>query len=433
MTRELKIENRRKPFTMKSKDILIIKLNRRSGMLAVIVSLFFFLTGTAQQLQPYLTQALENNPKIQAFELRYETARERIEEVGVLPETQFSVGYFASEPETRTGPQQYKLSVQQMIPWFGTITARENYASSLADAQYVEIATAQRQLLLNVAENYYRLYAIRAKQRVLEENIDLLEAYEQLALTSLEVNQASSVDVLRLQMRQNQLRERFENFDEEFKAEQATFNALLNTRPGAAVEVYDSLAVPQEDPVQLPEVPQVHPELLRFDKLYESVGEAEKMNRKEALPDLGFGLDYVAVGEATAMQAPDSGKDILMPMVSITVPIFGNKYKSVTRQNELKQRELNAQRENRHNELVSRLEAAVSNRAEARISYRTQLLNIEQANDAEEILRRNYETGTIDFNDVLDVQELQLNFGLNLIEAVKNYYQASANINYLSE
>ncbi len=418
---------------MKSKDILIIKLNRRSGMLAVIVSLFFFLTGTAQQLQPYLTQALENNPKIQAFELRYETARERIEEVGVLPETQFSVGYFASEPETRTGPQQYKLSVQQMIPWFGTITARENYASSLADAQYVEIATAQRQLLLNVAENYYRLYAIRAKQRVLEENIDLLEAYEQLALTSLEVNQASSVDVLRLQMRQNQLRERFENFDEEFKAEQATFNALLNTRPGAAVEVYDSLAVPQEDPVQLPEVPQVHPELLRFDKLYESVGEAEKMNRKEALPDLGFGLDYVAVGEATAMQAPDSGKDILMPMVSITVPIFGNKYKSVTRQNELKQRELNAQRENRHNELVSRLEAAVSNRAEARISYRTQLLNIEQANDAEEILRRNYETGTIDFNDVLDVQELQLNFELNLIEAVKNYYQASANINYLSE
>lgn len=418
---------------MKSKDILIIKLNRRSGMLAVIVSLFFFLTGTAQQLQPYLTQALENNPKIQAFELRYETARERIEEVGVLPETQFSVGYFASEPETRTGPQQYKLSVQQMIPWFGTITARENYASSLADAQYVEIATAQRQLLLNVAENYYRLYAIRAKQRVLEENIDLLEAYEQLALTSLEVNQASSVDVLRLQMRQNQLRERFENFDEEFKAEQATFNALLNTRPGAAVEVYDSLAVPQEDPVQLPEVPQVHPELLRFDKLYESVGEAEKMNRKEALPDLGFGLDYVAVGEATAMQAPDSGKDILMPMVSITVPIFGNKYKSVTRQNELKQRELNAQRGNRHNELVSRLEAAVSNRAEARISYRTQLLNIEQANDAEEILRRNYETGTIDFSDVLDVQELQLNFELNLIEAVKNYYQASANINYLSE
>nr|WP_072880257.1 TolC family protein [Salegentibacter echinorum] len=402
-------------------------------MLSILFSLFFFLIGTAQQLQPYLTQALENNPEIKAFELRYETAREKVQEVGMLPETQFGAGYFLSEPETRTGPQQYKLSVQQMIPWFGTITARKNYASSLADAQYVEIATVQRQLLLNVAENYYRLYAIRAKQRVLEENIDLLEAYEQLALTSLEVNQASAVDVLRLQMRKNQLQERFENFDEEFKAEQAAFNTLLNTERGATIEVFDSLAVPQEDPVQLPEVPQIHPELLRFDKLYESVEEAETLNRKEALPDMGFGVDYVSVGEATAMEAPDSGKDILMPMVSITIPIFGNKYKSVTRQNELKQRELNAQRENRHNELVSRLEAAVSNRTKARISYQTQMLNLQQAKDAEEILMRNYETGTIDFNDVLDVQELQLSFQLNLIEAVKNYYQASANINYLSD
>lgn len=418
---------------MKLIDLLIIKLSSKNGMLSILFSLFFFLMGTAQQLQPYLTQALENNPGIQAFELRYEAAREKVEEVGVLPETQFGAGYFLSEPETRTGPQQYKLSVQQMIPWFGTITARKNYASSLADAQYVEIATAQRQLLLNVAENYYRLYAIRANQRVLAENIDLLEAYEQLALTSLEVNEASAVDVLRLQMRQNELQERFDNFSEEFKAEQAAFNTLLNTEPGATVKVYDSLAVPKEDPVQLPEVPQVHPELLRFDKLYESVGEAEALNQKEALPDMGFGLDYVSVGEATAMEAPDSGKDILMPMVSITIPIFGNKYKSVTRQNELKQRELNAQRENRHNELVSRLEAAVGNRAEARISYRTQVLNLQQAKDAEEILMRNYETGTIDFNDVLDVQELQLNFQLNLIEAVKNYYQASANINYLSD
>ncbi|SHG29445.1 Outer membrane protein TolC [Salegentibacter echinorum] len=418
---------------MKLIDLLIIKLSNKNGMLSILFSLFFFLIGTAQQLQPYLTQALENNPEIKAFELRYETAREKVQEVGMLPETQFGAGYFLSEPETRTGPQQYKLSVQQMIPWFGTITARKNYASSLADAQYVEIATVQRQLLLNVAENYYRLYAIRAKQRVLEENIDLLEAYEQLALTSLEVNQASAVDVLRLQMRKNQLQERFENFDEEFKAEQAAFNTLLNTERGATIEVFDSLAVPQEDPVQLPEVPQIHPELLRFDKLYESVEEAETLNRKEALPDMGFGVDYVSVGEATAMEAPDSGKDILMPMVSITIPIFGNKYKSVTRQNELKQRELNAQRENRHNELVSRLEAAVSNRTKARISYQTQMLNLQQAKDAEEILMRNYETGTIDFNDVLDVQELQLSFQLNLIEAVKNYYQASANINYLSD
>ena len=47
-------------------------------------------------------------------------------------------------------------------------------------------------------------------------------------------------------------------------------------------------------------------------------------------------------------------------------------------------------------------------------------------------LRKNYETGTIDFQEVLDIQELQLKFQTNLIEAVKNYYSQSAIINYIS-
>lgn len=47
------------------------------------------------------------------------------------------------------------------------------------------------------------------------------------------------------------------------------------------------------------------------------------------------------------------------------------------------------------------------------------------------ILIKNYETGTIDFNDVLDVQELQLKFQINLIESIKGYYTEYANINYL--
>ncbi|HDZ14510.1 hypothetical protein LCGC14_1503670, partial [marine sediment metagenome] len=43
----------------------------------------------------------------------------------------------------------------------------------------------------------------------------------------------------------------------------------------------------------------------------------------------------------------------------------------------------------------------------------------------------NYETGTIDFNDVLDIQELQLKFQTNQIESVQMYYRQSAIINYL--
>jgi len=66
-----------------------------------------------------------------------------------------------------------------------------------------------------------------------------------------------------------------------------------------------------------------------------------------------------------------------------------------------------------------------------KIKFNVQSKNLQQANDAEEILIKNYETGTIDFNDVLDVQELQLKFKINLIESIKGYYKEYDMVNYL--
>lgn len=418
---------------MKLTDIIILKLKSRSGMLSILFSLLFSLIGTGQQLDSYIQIAEQNNPEIQAFNLRYEIAEERINEVNTYPDTEFGVGYFVSEPETRTGAQKARFSIRQMLPWFGTITARENYASSMADAEYVEVAIAKRQLSLSVAQAYYRLYANEAKQRVLQENIELLETFHELALNSLEVGSASAVDVLRLQMRQNDLAQQKVSLEQEFTAEQVLFNNLLNREQNSSVEVYDSLFIPQEENAARESIAKVHPELLKFDRLYESVEEAEKLNQKDAAPKLGFGVDYVSVAERTDMTLAENGKDIFMPMLSVSVPIFNNKYKSVTRQNELRQKELQAQKNQRLNLLQTKLEEALSRRTSAKITAATFIRNLEQANDAEEILIKSYETGTIDFNDVLEVQELQLKFQTGLIEAVKNYYMQSAIVNYLSE
>ena len=155
----------------------------------------------AQSLESYLQEAEQNSPMIQALELRYNIAKEKVNEVNTLPNTTVAAGYFVSEPETRTGAQRARFSVSQMLPWFGTITARENYASSMAETEYAEIVIAKRKLALSLAQSYYNLYGIQAKQKVLQENIELLKTYETLALTSVEVGKASAVDILKLQIR----------------------------------------------------------------------------------------------------------------------------------------------------------------------------------------------------------------------------------------
>jgi len=398
----------------------------------IIICLLVFTFSYAQQLETFIDEALANSPEIQKFELNYNIASEKVSEVNTIPNTEFGVGYFVSEPETRTGAQRFKVSAKQMLPWFGNITARENYVSSLADAKYEDIVIAKRKLMASVSQSYYNLYANKAKREVLTENIKLLETYETLALTSVEVGKASVVDVLRLQMRQNEMGQLEKVLEQQYLAEQTAFNNLLNRENNVEVNVVDELIIPLEDFEINSENLEMHPELLKYDKLYQSVEQSELLNQKESSPMIGFGLDYINVEKRPDMIFSDNGKDIVMPMVSLSIPIFNKKYKSQTRQNELQQQEINAQKQERLNKLETLLDKAINDRISAQISYATQAKNLKRAKNAEDILIKSYETGTIDFNDVLDIQELQLKFQLNQIESIKMYYLQTTIINYLT-
>ena len=399
----------------------------------MLCSLFFFLKGNAQQLETLIEEGLANNPEIQIFELKHQIAKEKVNEVNTLPNTQIGVGYFVSEPETRTGAQRFKVSAKQMLPSFGSITARENYATSLVDAVYEDVVIVKRKLVASISQSYYNLYALKEKQNVLDENIVLLETYETLALTSVEVGKASAVDVLRLQMRQNELEQLKQVLEQDYLAEQTALNKLLNREKNTEISIDNELTMPSENILINSENLALHPELLKYDKLFESVEKSELLNQKESNPMFGFGLDYIAVSERPNLDFNDNGKDIVMPMVSVSIPIFNNKYKSKTKQNELLQKEINFKKQDKLNRIETVLDKAVKKRNSARISYNTQAKNLKQAKDAETILVKSYETGTIDFNDVLDIQELQLKFQINQIESIKTYYLQRAIINYLTQ
>jgi len=398
----------------------------------ILVGFLIFGFSHGQQLETLIDEALKNNPIIQKFELQHSIASEKVKEVNTIPNTELGVGYFVSEPETRTGAQRFKISAKQMIPWFGTITARENYVSSLADAKYEDIAIAKRKLVVSVSQSYYKLFTLKTKQSILVENIELLKTYEALALTSVEVGKASAVDVLRLQMRQNEMEQLKQVLAQYYLAELTVFNKLLNRDKAVKVDLINELIIPTDNLEHVKDLA-LHPELTKYDKLFQSIVQSELLNQKDNKPMLGFGLDYIAVSERPNMNFSDNGKDILMPMLSLSIPIFNKKNKSKTKQNELMQQEISYQKQERKNILETTLDKALNNRIAAQISYNTQAKNIKQAKDAEEILIKSYETGMIHFIDILDIQELQLKFQLNQIESVKTYYIQNTIINYLTQ
>ena len=397
-----------------------------------IIILFIGSFSYGQRLESLIKIGLDNSPEIQKVETAYKGVLEKKNEVDAVPNTQFGFGYFASEPETRTGAQRFKLSVKQMIPWFGSITARQSYVSSIADAKFEDIAIAKRKLIASVSQAYYNLFTIREKQEILKKNISLLKTYETMALTSVETGKATAVDVLKLQIRQNDLEQLIEVLEQQFLSEQTQVNTLLNRKKNFKIEVLDSLVMPKSLDVVSTDNLSLHPELLKYDKLYKSVEQSELLNQKEQKPMIGFGLDYVAVSERPNMSFSDNGKDIVMPMVSLSIPIFNKKYSSKTKQNKLKQEELLFDKQARQNKLMGMLDAAINERVASKISFDTYTRNLEKADNAEQILLKSYESGTINFNDVLDIQELQLKFQMKQIEAINGFYMQSTIINYLS-
>ena len=399
-------------------------------IIILIATLLVSVLARAQQLDSLIEEALANSPEIQKFDLQYKVAVEKVNEANTLPNTEFNLGIMAVAPEMTMPMERFRASAMQMMPWFGTISARENYATSMADAQFVDVTIAKRKLALSISEFYYLLYEIRSKQEILDKNIALLKTYERLALTSLQVGKASAVDVLRLQIRQNELTQEKDVLLQQNKGIQAALNSLMNREYDKIVDVVATLEFPEEEAFDGYERLPVNPELVKFDKLYASVEQSELLNQKERGPMFGFGVEYISQEDSPMITS--SYKDMIMPMLSISVPIFNTKYKSQTRQNELLKQEITSQKEERVNMLRADLSKAISQRNQSRIKFDTQKKNLKQADYAEEILLKSYETGTIDFKDVLDIQELQLKFQIAQIETTKLYYIQTALINYLT-
>ena len=265
-----------------------------------------------------------------------------------------------------------------------------------------------------------------------QEHIDLLKVYETLALSSVETGKTSAVSVLRLQIRINELVELKELVNHKYKAEQAFLNGLLNRGPSEEIYLRDELPLPESDFEFESDKLQMHPELLKYDKLYASVEQEELLNQKDKSPMIGLGFDYIPVEKRPDMDFADNGKDIFMPMISLSIPIFNKKYKSSSKQHELMQIEIDASKQNQFNKLQQMMDHAIHGRRAARATYNTQVSNFEHAKNAEEILMKGYESGNLDFIEILDVQELQLKFQLGQIEAIKDYYLQTSVINYLS-
>ena len=405
-----------------------------------IVILVFLGTSVsqAQVLDDYFKIAAENNPGLQAKYREFEAAIQKVEQVNTLPDPNFSFGYFISPVETRVGPQKARFSLTQMFPWFGTLRAQGNAAALMAEAKYQAFLDARNRLYYQVAAAYYPLYELNQWKEIERENIEILESYKTIANKKFENGAGTMVDVLRVDIMLKDATTNLSILNDKEAPLLTRFNKLLNREENALVIVEDSLvAQALPDNFRKDSLLAKNPVLEELDLKIASSEASEEVAYKQGLPKFGLGLDYVLVGDRTDLASDmadpqDNDKNAMMPMVSVSIPIFRSKYKAAVKEAQLMQESYSLQKEDFANTLTSSYEMAwfeIQQQQELIDLYDQQ---IQESIQALNLLFTAYSNSGNEFEEVLRMQQQLLKYEKMRATAETQYQIALAKLNYLT-
>jgi len=386
-------------------------------------------------LSDYLAYAALNNPGLEAAFNRWKAALERVPQVRSLPDPRFNYAYFIREVETRVGPQEHKVGIAQMFPWFGKLELMQDVALEAANAERQRYEAAKLRLFYQVKTAYYEFYYLGRAIAITEENVQLMTYLEAVARTKYKVGAPTYAAVVKAQVELGKLEDKLRALRDFAEPVTAQLNAALNRPSDASLPLPTAIS---EEQVVLSEdqllswLKERNPELKAIDSIAAKERAAADLARKDFFPDITVGVDYIETDSARMAGTPDSGKDPVVGMISVNLPIWRDKYRAAEREARARQEASLKERSNRENSLVASLEMALYGfrDAERKIDlYRDTLMP--KAKQSLKVTQQAYEAGTTDFLDVIDAQRALLEFELSYERALVNRAQRLAEIEML--
>jgi outer membrane protein TolC len=215
----------------------------------------------------------------------------------------------------------------------------------------------------------------------------------------------------------------------------ARLNAALNRPPGAPVPWPES--VPQEaiaatDEQVLAWAAESNPDLIALDHTVLKHERAIELAAKAYFPDITLGLDYIATGDALMPGTPDSGKDPVIAMVSVNVPIWWQKYRAGEREARARLMAAEHAREEKGNALNSRIKMVLyrfrDSERKIDLFHDTLVPKAEQSLEAAETA---FKAASASFLDLIDSERILLEFKLSYERALADRAQRLAELEML--
>ena len=471
-------------FARTSRQIRVLTLTLASLLL-------FLWSGTqsirAQTLEDYLLQAAENNPGLKAAYARYQATAEQVNQAS-LPNPELQAGAFIRPMERFMGNQTADLRLMQMFPWFGMLSTQKEEAYHMGQADYQLFLEEKNRLFFEVKSTWNKLLLLQGEQQLAQENLEYLMKYETLALMQYQVgnsivlpsnsfrqantssspantNQMSGMGgstsptaqgaspsssgmsavpmvgsstgltaILQIRLQIKELESTLQQLAANKEVIQYQFQQLLN-RPMEANLVLPAvwekaqLTLAKQD--YLASIKESNPMLAMYASEQMAFTQQAKMAKLEEKPMLGAGVNYMTFTSRLESGMPMGGQDMVMPMMTLSLPIYRKKIASKIKQADYLKNGAMMQQEEMANQLTLQWASAFRDweESERLLSlYDAQVALVEQQ---QQVMETTYSSGTLSLSEVIQTQQMLLDYRRKKLNALYQQHQSLAELDAL--
>ena len=382
-------------------------------------------------LAVYIAEAIRNNPGLRSEYQAYQAQIANAQGAGVLSDPQLSVGLFPQAMHHVNGKQLATITIMQMFPWFGTLKAGREQMEYKAQEAYQKFREKSLSTAFNVEKQWYSILATQEKVKAVKRKRALLNDIKKVAIYLYKNYTAGRdtkmSDQLRLDAEEERLKEQTESLETQLTLQKQQFNITLHRQPNAALSLPDSIPLRQMPTFNWTEIERNNPKLAQYSAIQKAFKSQEEQTRAKGMPMIGVGLQYMLNGKVDMPMMPNmNGKDMVMPMVSVTIPIYRKKITSAIHSAQLMERSAAYNYQSQLDALQSTY-LSIEQRADD-IKRKLKLYESEVSllNRTLELMQKEYATGATSLTDILQTTRESIDYDLLKAEANAQYNTITA-------
>ena len=382
-------------------------------------------------LAVYIAEAIRNNPALKSEYQAYQAQMANAQGAGVLSDPQLSVGLFPQAMHHVNGKQIATITIMQMFPWFGTLKAGREQMEYKAQEAYQKFREKSLSTAFSVEKQWYSILATQEKVKAVKQKRALLNDIKKVAIYLYKNYTAGRdtkmSDQLRLDAEEERLKEQTESLETQLTLQKQQFNITLHRQPNAALSLPDSIPLRQMPTFNWTEIERNNPKLAQYSAIQKAFKSQEEQTRAKGMPMIGVGLQYMLNGKVDMPMMPNmNGKDMVMPMVSVTIPIYRKKITSAIHSAQLMERSAAYNYQSQLDALQSTY-LSIEQRADD-IKRKLKLYESEVSllNRTLELMQKEYATGATSLTDILQTTRESIDYDLLKAEANAQYNTITA-------